>query len=52
MPEETPEPRVPCAWDIASVTALFGLSNRVASVTRLMPNPEFHLMRRVPRERA
>ena len=40
------------AWDIAAVTALFGLSNRVASVTGLMPNPEFYLMGRVPRERA
>ena len=40
------------AWDIAAITALFGLSNRVASVTSLMPNPEFYLMGRVPRERA
>ena len=39
------------AWDIAAVTALFGLSNRIASVTGLMPNPEFYLMGRVPRER-
>jgi uncharacterized peroxidase-related enzyme len=39
------------AWDIAAITALFGLSNRVASVTSLMPNPEFYLMGRVPRER-
>ena len=39
------------AWDIAAVTALFGLSNRVASVTGLMPNPEFYLMGRIPRER-
>ena len=38
------------AWDIAAVTALFGLSNRVASVTRVMPNPEFYLMGRIPRE--
>ena len=39
------------AWDIAAVTALFGLSNRVASVTGLMPNAEFYLMGRVPRDR-
>ena len=38
------------AWDIAAVTALFGLSNRIASVTALMPNPEFYLMGRVPRQ--
>ncbi len=40
------------AWDIAAVTAFFGLSNRIASVTGLMPNPEFYLMGRVPRQRA
>jgi alkylhydroperoxidase family enzyme len=40
------------AWDIAAVTALFGLSNRIASVTGLMPNPEFYLMGRVPRQQA
>ena len=33
------------------MTALFGLSNRVASVTSLMPNLEFYLMGRIPRER-
>ncbi len=39
------------AWDITAITALFGLSNRVASVTGLMPNAEFYLMGRVPRDR-
>ena len=39
------------AWDIASITAFFGLSNRIASVTGLMPNAEFYLMGRVPRQR-
>ena len=34
------------AWDIASITALFGLSNRVASTTGLMPNDEFYTMGR------
>ncbi len=40
------------AWDIASITAFFGLSNRIASVTRTMPNPEFYLMGRIPREKS
>ena len=40
------------AWDIAAITAFFGLSNRVASVTGMMPNPEFYLMGRVPKQRA
>lgn len=40
------------AWDIASIVAFFGLSNRMASTTALMPNPEFYLMGRVPRERS
>lgn len=39
------------AWDIASITAFFGLSNRVAAFTRLMPNEEFYLMGRVPRQK-
>jgi uncharacterized peroxidase-related enzyme len=37
------------AWDIAGITALFGLSNRMASVTSMRPNDEFYLMGRVPR---
>ncbi|WP_342617983.1 peroxidase-related enzyme [Rhodoferax sp. GW822-FHT02A01] len=36
-------------WDITGITAFFGLSNRVASVTGMMPNPEFYLLGRVPR---
>ena len=40
------------AWDIAAITAFFGLSNRVASVTGMMPNPEFYLMGRVPKQNA
>ncbi len=39
------------AWDIAAITAFFGLSNRMASVTGLMPNAEFYLMGRLPREK-
>ena len=38
-------------WDIAAITAFFGLSNRMASFSGMMPNPEFYLMGRVPRER-
>lgn len=37
------------AWDIASITGLFGLSNRLANVSGLQPNPEFYLLGRVPR---
>lgn len=39
------------AWDIAAITAFFGLSNRMASFSDMMPNPEFYLMGRVPREK-
>ena len=37
------------AWDIAGITALFGLSNRMANLTSMRPNEEFYLMGRVPR---
>jgi uncharacterized peroxidase-related enzyme len=37
------------AWDIAAITAFFGLSNRVASLCGMQPNPEFYLMGRVPK---
>jgi uncharacterized peroxidase-related enzyme len=37
------------AWDIAGITALFGLSNRMANVTGMRPNDEFYLMGRLPR---
>ena len=40
------------AWDIAGITALFGLSNRMANVISLRPNDEFYLMGRVPRPKA
>ncbi len=39
------------AWDITAITAFFGLSNRIASVTGMMPNPEFYLRGRVPRSK-
>jgi uncharacterized peroxidase-related enzyme len=40
------------AWDIAAITAFFGLSNRMANVTAMRPNVEFFLMGRVPRNKA
>ena len=36
-------------WDIAGITAFFGLSNRMANVTSMMPNPEFYMLGRVPK---
>jgi uncharacterized peroxidase-related enzyme len=36
-------------WDIAAITAFFGLSNRLASFTSMAPNVEFYLMGRVPK---
>ena len=39
------------AWDIAAITAFFGLSNRMANATGMMPNPEFYLMGRVPKQK-
>lgn len=38
-------------WDIAAITAFFGLSNRMASFSDMMPNPEFYLLGRVPKQR-
>jgi len=38
-------------WDIAAITAFFGLSNRMASFSGMVPNPEFYLMGRVPRQK-
>ncbi len=38
-------------WDIAAITAFFGLSNRMASFSGMMPNPEFYLMGRVPKQK-
>ncbi|WP_181784080.1 peroxidase-related enzyme [Pseudonocardia pini] len=36
-------------WDVGAITALFALSNRMAHLTDLQPNPEFFLMGRLPR---
>ena len=38
-------------WDIAAITAFFGLSNRLASFSNMTPNPEFYLMGRVPKQK-
>ena len=38
-------------WDIASITAFFGLSNRIASFSNMLPNTEFYLMGRTPKEK-
>lgn len=38
-------------WDIGAITALFGLSNRMANLLSLRPNDAFHLLGRLPREK-
>ena len=38
-------------WDIGAITALFGLSNRMANLISLRPNDEFYLLGRVPRDK-
>ena len=37
------------AWDIAAITAFFGLSNRMANFSGMQPNAEFYLMGRLPK---
>jgi uncharacterized peroxidase-related enzyme len=39
------------AWDIAAITAFFGLSNRMASFSDMQPNAEFFMLGRVPRQK-
>ena len=39
-------------WDIAAITAFFGMSNRLANFLSMRPNDEFYLMGRVPRVKA
>ena len=36
-------------WDIGAITAFFGMSNRLANMASMKPNPEFYLMGRVPK---
>ncbi len=35
-------------WDIAGIAAFFGMSNRLANVTSMRPNPEFYTLGRQP----
>ena len=39
------------AWDIGAIAAFFALSNRMANLSTMMPNPEFYLLGRVPRSK-
>ena len=39
-------------WDIVAITAFFGLSNRMASFSGMLPNPEFYLMGRLPKAKS
>lgn len=39
------------AWDIGAIAAFFALSNRMANLSNMMPNNEFYLMGRVPRDK-
>ena len=36
-------------WDIAAISAFFGMSNRIANVSNMLPNDEFYLMGRLPK---
>lgn len=36
-------------WDVGAITAMFAMSNRIAHLSALQPNPEFFLMGRSPR---
>ncbi len=38
------------AWDIASITGFFALSNRLANATGMRPNDEFYMLGRVLRK--
>ena len=38
-------------WDIGAITAFFGLSNRIANMSGMLPNPEFYLLGRTPRQK-
>jgi uncharacterized peroxidase-related enzyme len=39
------------AWDIAGIAAFFAMSNRLANALGMMPNAEFYLMGRIPRDK-
>jgi len=38
-------------WDIATITAFFGMSNRIANSIGMKPNEEFYLMGRLPKDK-
>lgn len=38
-------------WDIGSISAFFGLSNRLVNMSSMRTNEEFYLMGRVPKEK-
>lgn len=38
-------------WDIGSISAFFGLSNRLVNMSSMRTNAEFYLMGRIPREK-
>ncbi len=37
-------------WDIGAITAFFAMSNRIANFTSMMPNEEFYLLGRAPKQ--
>jgi uncharacterized peroxidase-related enzyme len=37
-------------WDVGAIAAFFAMSNRLAHLTAMMPNDEFYLMGRIPRD--
>ena len=39
-------------WDIAAITAFFGMSNRIANAIGMRPNDEFYLMGRVEKPKS
>ncbi len=39
------------AWDIGAIAAFFALSNRMANLSSMMPNEQFYLLGRLPREK-
>jgi len=39
------------AWDVGAIAAFFALSNRMANLSGMLPNPEFYLLGRLPREK-
>ena len=39
------------SWNIAAITAFFGMSNRLANFLSIRPNDEFYLLGRIPRDK-